>query len=84
MKRVIASAACVLILGVGAAACSRDDKGLGDAPVGSKHEAPREIIVMPDRFQNIAIACDGHGHRIYATTREAAPVVIEDPTCPTK
>lgn len=80
MKRLIALG-MVGVMGLGLAACSRDDKGLGDAPVGKKHEAPREVIVMPDEFSNVVFACDGHGHRIFVTTRDAAPVVISDPTC---
>lgn len=38
---------------------------------------------MPDEFANVAMACDGHGHRVYTTTRaNAGPVVITDPSCP--
>lgn len=70
------------LLALGTVACSRDDKGLGDAPVGKRQEEHREVIVMPDKFANIAMACDGYGHRVYSTTREAPVVVVLDPSCP--
>lgn len=68
-----------LILVTTAGSC--DERGLGDAPVGQRIEGPRDIIVMPDKFANIAVVCDGPT-RIYVTTREAAPVVVPDhPAC---
>ena len=42
---------------------------------------PAEVIAMPDQFRNVAHKCDGHGHRVYSTTRVAPPVVVDDPTC---
>lgn len=69
----------VVALLVGAGSC--DEKGLGDAPVGDAYEAPRTVIVMPDQFANLMVACDGPT-RIYVTTREAPPVVVADhPAC---
>ena len=60
---------------------SCDEKGLGDAPVGNQHEAPRDVIVMPDQFPNLVVVCDGPT-RIYVTTREAAPVLVPNhPAC---
>lgn len=60
---------------------SCDPKGLGDAPVGNRMEAPRDVIVMPDQFPNLAVVCDATT-RIYVTTREAAPVAVPDsPAC---
>lgn len=68
-----------IVLATGAGSC--DQKGLGDAPIGDVYEAPRDIIVMPDTFMNFAVACDGPT-RLYAHTREAAPVVIHNhPAC---
>ena len=68
---------CVLVMSAG----SCDRRGLGDAPVGKAHEAPREVIVMPDTFPNLVVVCDGPT-RIYVTTREAPPVVVADhPLC---
>jgi hypothetical protein len=49
--------------------------------VGDRNEAPRDIIVMPDTFANVAVVCDGPV-RIYVTTRDAPPVVVPDhPAC---
>lgn len=79
-KLVLVALAVSAMLGL--AACSQDQKGLGDAGVGHRDDHPRDVIVMPDLFANVAMVCDGHGHRIYVTTRDAAPVVIEDPSCP--
>lgn len=62
--------------------CSQDYKGLGDAGIGKRHEAKREVIVMPDGFANVVTSCDGYGHRIYVTTRDNTTItVIADPTC---
>lgn len=78
------SAVVVVVAGALAlGACSQDYKGLGDAGIAKRLEAKRDVIVMPDKFANIAMACDGHGHRVYATTRANATVtVISDPSCP--
>lgn len=60
---------------------SCDQRGLGDAPVGDAYEAPRAVIVMPDEFPNLVVACDGPV-RVYVTTREAPPVVVNGhPAC---
>ena len=78
-KRWLIGAALALIVLGGAASC--DEKGLGDAPIGSQDEGPRDIIVMPDTFANLAVVCDGPA-RIYVTTRNAPPVVVMDhPAC---
>ena len=69
-RRWVIGLALTLVLVGGAGSC--DDKGLGDAPVGETDEGPRDIIVMPDTFANIAVVCDGPA-RIYVTTRNAPP-----------
>ncbi len=75
---LIGTALALVVLG-GAASC--DEKGLGDAPIGAQDEGPRDIIVMPDTFANLAVVCDGPA-RIYVTTRNAPPVVVMDhPAC---
>lgn len=74
MNTIIKTAAIAgagLLLAVG---CSNDEEGRGDAPVGERHEAPRQVINMPDSFPNLAIACDGTT-AIMVTTR-TNPVVI--------
>lgn len=76
-RLLVAGTAVFLILGAG----SCDEKGLGDADVGRAFEAPRDVIVMPDHFPNLVVACDGPT-RIYVTTREAPPAVVADhPAC---
>lgn len=81
-KVAICSAIALGVVGLGA--CSQDYKGLGDAGVNKKLEQKRDVIVMPDQFANVAMACDGHGHRVYVTTRpNSGPVIINDPTCVT-
>lgn len=80
-RTIIVGVAIIGALGLGA--CSQDYKGLGDAGVGKRLEAKREVIIMPDQFANVAMACDGHGHRVYVTTRpNSGPVIVTDPTCP--
>lgn len=79
-KSFIVSGVIVAALSLGA--CSQDYKGLGDAGIAHKLEKKRDVIVMPDQFANVAMACDGHGHRVYVTTRpNGGPVIITDPTC---
>ena len=57
------------------------ERGRGDAPVGTINGEPATIIEMPDRFENIAFKCHGT-NGIYATTREAPPVIVpNDPEC---
>lgn len=81
MKRTIVAAVTIAIA-FGAVACSEDYKGLGDAPVGTRYEAPRAVIINPDGFPNLATGCDGHGHRYYVTTRDnTPPVIIDDKSC---
>lgn len=69
--------------------CSAKDKfdsrrGRGDAPVGAVDDGRKEVIQFPDRFSNVAHACDGHGHRVYVTTKSDNSrfmSVIADPSC---
>jgi hypothetical protein len=78
--------ACVAVL---AGACSiKDDidesRGRGDASVGSVDDEDKEVIQFPDRFSNVAHACDGHGHRVYVTTKSDQSrfmAVIDDESC---
>ncbi len=71
----------VALIGISATACSNDPRGLGDAPVGTRHETRRQVWVNIDRYPNVAAFCIGE-NGIYTTTREAAPVVVpDDPNC---
>ena len=49
--------------------------------MGDYDDSPAEVINFPDQFANVAHKCDGHGHRVYSTTRQAPVVVIDDPSC---
>ena len=71
-----------LALGLGGACDSfNSERGRGDAPIGKFDDSAAEILNFPDKFANVAHKCDGHGHRVYSTTRQAAVVVIDDPSC---
>lgn len=77
MKRWAVGAAIAGLVLVG---CS-DTKPTGDGPTGDVDDSPAAVINFPNEYANVAHKCDGHGHRVYSTTREAAPVVVDDPTC---
>lgn len=80
MKAVVSGALCVAAF----AGCGQTEKQ--DAHrARSVDRSPPEVIAMPEDFGNLAIKCDGHGHRVYVTTNpgeSAANVfVVSDPTC---
>jgi hypothetical protein len=87
MRKTIAAAACVLMLG--ASACGINDRanerrGRGDAPIGKVDDDPKEVIQFPDRFSNVAHACDGHGHRVFVSTQTESGRqlhVVDDKSC---
>lgn len=61
-----------------------ENRGRGDAGVLSVDDTKKEVIQFPDRFSNVAHACDGHGHRIFVTTKSDQSrfmAVVVDPTC---
>jgi hypothetical protein len=75
-----------LVLGTGCGVQDRfnERRGRGDATVGRVDDSPKEVIQFPDRFSNVAHACDGHGHRVYVTTKSDTSrfmSVINDETC---
>jgi hypothetical protein len=81
--RGVAAAVAVLVLVAG---CDNynDKRGRGDAPVSSTDDSPAEVVNFPDQFANIAMKCDGHGHRLYIVTHTSTDVpvvVITDPAC---
>lgn len=78
------AASALLLGGCGIADKANESRGRGDAGVKSIDDTPKEVIQMPDRFSNVAHACDGHGHRIFVTTQTNSGrflAVINDPTC---
>ena len=86
-KLTTAALAVVAIIVLGA--CSVKDRidtsrGRGDSPVLSVDNTPKEVTQFPDRFSNVAHACDHHGHRIFVTTKSDNSrfmAVIPDPSC---
>jgi hypothetical protein len=81
----------LLLAGVAvlAGACSiKDDidesRGRGDAGIEAVDDVDKEVIQFPDRFSNVAHGCDGHGHRVYVTTKSDQSrfmAVIDDESC---
>lgn len=80
-RRALAAGMIIAALATGCSSYN-DKRGIGDAPVGPTQGGPAEIVTFPDKFANVANKCDGHGHRVYSTTRPAPVVVITDTTCP--
>lgn len=81
-KKTIGTTAVVLGLALGAGACGvqdefNDDRGIGDAPTGEKFESERDVIVMPDKFHNLALVCVGDTLVIAHTRPGAAPAVAQ-------
>ena len=78
-KKALAFGAAAVLL----AACNsyNDARGIGDAPVGKRHEAPRQVWQNIDGMMNISAFCIG-ANGAYTHTREAAPVIVpNDPNC---
>ncbi len=85
-KLITAVFGIVLVAGslTGCGEMMNDERGRGDAPTGDIDESNKDVVAMPDRFANVAHACDGHGHRIFVTTRTDSGMqmeVIDDPSC---
>lgn len=73
---------------VALAACGTPEKQDAHQTRGAAVDrSPAEkVLAMPDSFSNIAIKCDGFGHRVYVTShgdvnRPSQIQVIDDPTC---
>lgn len=79
----------VVLLSLVFTGCSVKDsidqaRGRGDAPTGKVDDSPKDVIQFPDRFSNVAHACDGHGHRVFVTTKSDTSrfmQVVDDPSC---
>jgi hypothetical protein len=82
---IVALASATLIAGgCGINDKANDRRGRGDAPTGVIDDSEKDVINFPDRFSNVAHACDGHGHRVYVTTQTDSGrqmEVIDDPSC---
>jgi len=83
-KPLVAIVALVCALAA-VSGCASDRRGTGDSPVAGHHgeNSPADVTNFPDQFANIATKCVGGapGFRAFVTTREAAPVILPDPTC---
>jgi hypothetical protein len=80
-------AGAALLIAIPVAGCSgyNNARGKGDAPVGTSDDSPAQILNMPDGFGNVAMKCDGHGHRVFVPTHAKTdpPVtVVDDASCP--
>jgi hypothetical protein len=81
---VLAALVAVVLLGLGACEGANESRGRGDSPVARIDDTAKDVIHFPDRFSNVAHACDGHGHRVFVTTKSDASremTVIADPSC---
>jgi predicted small secreted protein len=81
-RRILLALAIVAAALLAGCSSYNNVRGRGDADVGQVTSTPVEIIEFPDWFANVAHHCDGHGHRIFVSTRDAPPVVIADTFCP--
>lgn len=82
-KRALSGGLTAALLLFALSACSQ---GRGDSPVshgGHGDDSPAAVTNFPDGFANIATKCvsDAPGFRAFVTTRNAAPVVLSDPSC---
>ena len=87
MRKALAILTLVAVM-FGSACSAKDNfdtkRGRGDAGVSHVDDSRKEVIQMPDRFSNVAHACDGHGHRIFVTTKSDNSrfmAVIADDSC---
>lgn len=84
-RLLVLSVVCAgLALGGAIADKANEARGRGDSGISAIDDTPKEVIQMPDRFPNVATACDHHGHRIYVTTKSDQSLflaVIADPAC---
>ena len=76
MAATVAVIAVLTLAGV-AAGCSKDRKGLGDAPVDKNRQDDQApyIVNMPNGFMNVALKCVAKD-LLVSHTRVAAPVIV--------
>ena len=72
----------ILVAVVAACGTYNDDRGIGDAPVGERHEDPREVWQNIDGYPNVSAFCV-HSHLVITNTRDAdaVDVVPKAPEC---
>ena len=85
-RALLAALVLTALLVSGCGDSYNDSRGRGDAPVGRTDDTPAEVLNFPDGYKNIATKCDGHGHRVYATSAREGNMpqlfVLADPSCP--
>ena len=85
VTRYVAAVLLALIAVPAVAGCASDKRGTGDSPVANHRgdDSPANVTNFPDQFANIATKCvsGAPGYRAFVTTRDAAPVILADPTC---
>jgi hypothetical protein len=85
MKRAVLAFSVIIVLaGCGAKENLDERRGRSDAPVANVDDTPKDVIQAPDRFSNVTSMCDGHGFRIFVTTKSDASrslFVVEDENC---
>jgi len=82
MRNLLLTAAVVALVSSG---CTQKERVNAHQSTNVNRD-PAEIYAMPNYYNNVASKCDGHGHRIFATSNKSnAPsnlVVINDASCP--
>lgn len=70
------------VSGLALAGCTTNDTS-----VGSRDHGSADILNFPNHFNNVAMKCDGHGHRVFVTNNKgdggtgASVAVANDPSC---
>jgi hypothetical protein len=56
-----------------------------DAQVGQRDRGTADVLNMPQGWSNVAMKCDGHGHRVFATDHgdsySSSLAVVADTSC---
>jgi hypothetical protein len=84
MKRrfILPAAAALALVAAGCGSPEKQDA----AHANQVDRSAPQVVAMPDDFPNVAIKCDGHGHRLYVTSNNNGNVpnltVVEDSSCP--
>lgn len=84
MKRLAVGVAIAAMV-LGGCEGFREERGRGDAPVGSYNDDPADITNMPDKFGNIATKCLHGADNLRLVMNSAQDTgffaVVEDESC---
>lgn len=83
MRHTMRTAALAVVMAGAFGGCQQynEERGKGDAPVGTVNDDKAHIVNFPDGFANVATKCSGiPGKRIWVATHggNARTLVIED------